>query len=442
MHYPLGPTAVEQLPQPAPKTLAPAVTVRSLPPFDLLSKTFLQSVVNHLSERSGKSVGLIIASKTGRVAQSVHCGWDASRIRTQQRTIAKIARELTLAPVARYSVDATKVHSNSEIKHCGSVFLNELAQSVQTPLYLVPIALKGSLGSAIVYCEVPTTQAANDADFVGSAQHLWCDPVSLNSLTQQLDAWLMVQHCDWTLRAIRAVDWIRSRPRWWLAPLAVLGSGLFAPIPYYPRRECIFEPESKQFLASPIAGRIMSCEVRPGDAVDAGQLLARLDDDQLQRDLATAKAEYDGALKKRDSALATRAAGSAGLADIEMKQAQWRIESIEDHLRRLEIRAKAPGVVVQGDWHRSVGMPVTLGQSLFEVAELESMVAEVRLKATDLGQINVGDEVSVRSDASGPCNLSWQDQSHRTACHCGRQCSRVCCRRGYSRSESQTATQA
>jgi multidrug efflux pump subunit AcrA (membrane-fusion protein) len=46
-------------------------------------------------------------------------------------------------------------------------------------------------------------------------------------------------------------------------------------------------------------------------------------------------------------------------------------------------------------------MPVTLGQNLFEVAELESMTAEVRLNATDLGQISVGDVVSVRSDASG-----------------------------------------
>ena len=148
-------------------------------------------------------------------------------------------------------------------------------------------------------------------------------------------------------------------------------------------------------------GRIASCDVRPGDNVISGQLLAKLDDDQLQRDLAAARADFDGAEKKRDTALATRAAGNAGIADIEMEQARLKIVSLEEQLKRLEIRATKAGVVVQGDWHRSIGMPVTLGQSLFEVAELETMTAEVRLNAYDLEQINVGDEVSVRSDASG-----------------------------------------
>jgi multidrug resistance efflux pump len=129
--------------------------------------------------------------------------------------------------------------------------------------------------------------------------------------------------------------------------------------------------------------------------------MARLDDDQLRRDLATANSEYDGAMKKRDSALATRATGNAELAIIEMNQAKWKIDSIQDQLRRLEIRATSEGIVVQGDWQRNVGMPLTLGQSLFEVAELKSMIAEVRLLSSDLAQINVGDEVSVRSDASG-----------------------------------------
>jgi multidrug resistance efflux pump len=176
---------------------------------------------------------------------------------------------------------------------------------------------------------------------------------------------------------------------------------LLMPVPYYPRRACVFEPETKQFFASPMQGRIVVCSVRPGDSVIAGQLLARLDDDQILRDLATARADLAGASKKRDTALATRASGNAGIADVEMEQAQLRIESLDEQLRRLEIRAIAPGVVVQGDWHGSIGTPVTLGQNLFEVAELEFITAEVRLNASDLGQINVGDEVNVRSDASG-----------------------------------------
>ncbi len=46
-------------------------------------------------------------------------------------------------------------------------------------------------------------------------------------------------------------------------------------------------------------------------------------------------------------------------------------------------------------------MPVTVGQNLFEIAELSSLVAEVHLSAEDLGEIRVGDKVSVRADSSG-----------------------------------------
>jgi biotin carboxyl carrier protein len=401
------------------------VLPQSAPSLDLLSRTFLQSVVNFIAMRSTRSIGVVVVSKTGRVVQSAHSGWDPSLVRTQQKTLARIARECTLQPHMRVSIDAFEIPPQQAPEDQptqpgpetasappaspdspaslppirGSVFLNELAKSLNTPLVLLPVPLDNSSGFAIFFCDA--TQCDTPPSYIASARQLWCDESVMGNIIRHIDAWLVVHRCDWFMRTLATVDWVLSRPRWWLTPIALFAGAMLVPVPYYPKRDCVFEPETKHYLASPVAGRIAGCDVRPGDSVEKGQLLARLDDDQLRRDLATAKAEYDGALKKRDAALATRAAGNAGLADIEMQQAQRRIESIEDHLRRLEIRANAAGVVVQGDWHRNVGMPVTLGQNLFEVAELESMTAEVRLNATDLGQISVGDVVSVRSDASG-----------------------------------------
>jgi multidrug resistance efflux pump len=121
----------------------------------------------------------------------------------------------------------------------------------------------------------------------------------------------------------------------------------------------------------------------------------------MLRDLSTAQAELEGATKKLDTAIAMRTAGEMGVAKVEVRRAQTRIESLQDQLSRLEVRALADGTVVQGDWKRSIGMPVTLGQNLFEIAEMESMTVEVHLNAQDLGQIKVGDKVAVRSDATG-----------------------------------------
>ena len=397
-----------------------AVQASTIPAFDVLSNSFMQSVVNYISGVSGLSIGLLVTSKSGIVVQSVHSGWDASDFRIQGRVLAKIAKESVWRMEPRFSTDAFAggenefgaPHAMDGIsnmavvdapieKVAASICLSELSRIIGTPLFALPFSLKESSGFAVFICEATPCVEDGIAKYFSEASQIWLGKTSLESLVQQLDTWLIVQRCSWFARILRLVESIRSYPRWWMISIGLLCGALLAPVPYFPRRDCVFEPETKQYLSSPIQGRIASCEVRPGDHVNKGQLMARIDDDQLQRDLATAQSEYDGALKKRDSALATRAIGNASLAIIDMNQATRKMESIQDQLRRLEIRATTDGIVVQGDWQRNIGMPLTLGQSLFEVAELETMTAELRLRSFDLAHINVGDEVSVRSDASG-----------------------------------------
>jgi RND family efflux transporter MFP subunit len=178
-------------------------------------------------------------------------------------------------------------------------------------------------------------------------------------------------------------------------------AAMLVPVPYFPKRNCVMEPEARQFIASPIQGRIASCLVQPGDTVEAGQLLATIADDQLQRDLATARAQLESAEQKSNAALSSKTSGNYAQAMLEQEKAALEIESITRQLERLEVRSPVPGVVLYGDLRKSVGMPVTLGQNLFEVAELHSMTAEIQLTASDLEQIHVGDSVTVRSDATG-----------------------------------------
>ena len=384
----------------------------AVPALDVLSGSFLQLAVNYVARSSGLSIALLITSKNGTIVQSAQSGWDASDFRIQSRTLAKIAKESVwrkeprfssdaFACVQRTGVDNPPTQTATEPTVEASVCLNELSQIIGTSLCSIPYALPESSGYAVFLCQATPMKDIGVANYIAQASHLWLGKVSVVNLLKQIDTWLIIRRCSWFAKVVGVTESIRSNSRWWLFPCGLVCAAMFLPVPYYPRRDCVFEPETKQYLSSPIQGRIASCEVRPGDYVEKGQLMARIDDDQLRRDLATAKAEHDSALKKRDSALATRTTGNIALADIEMEQAERRIQSIQDQLRRLEIRATSAGVVVQGDWQRNVGMPLTLGQSLFEVAELESMTAEVRLLASDLAQINVGDDVSIRSDASG-----------------------------------------
>lgn len=393
------------------KKATPPKTSIALPTFDLLSDSFLQSIANHIAGVSGRSIGLAIMSQSGSLIQHAQSGWDASVFRTQGSVLAKVARESVWRKGIRFSsiesaLEAVSPGSVAALEGAGeqietSACLSELASIIGCPVFSLSFALQDSSGFVVFIGSATSANDEGSAPVFSTSSPMWLSQEAMDMLVRMIDTWLIVRRCSWYSRLVAWKEAIRSRPRLWMIPIGIAGIALLAPIPYYPRRECVFEPETKQYLSSPIQGRIASCEVRPGDRVEKGQLMARLDDDQLRRDLATAQAEYDGANKRNDSALATRASGNYALAQIEMNQAKWKIESIEDQLRRLEIRATTAGIVVQGDWHRSIGMPLTLGQSLFEVAELESMTAEVRLLASDLAQINVGDEVSIRSDASG-----------------------------------------
>lgn len=192
----------------------------------------------------------------------------------------------------------------------------------------------------------------------------------------------------------------RRRGQAGLLIVGMLLASLAIPVPYWPQRQCLVEPASKSFVASPIDGRIRAATVRPGDLVKQDQVLAHLDDDQIRWQLSSALAEYETASKKRDTALATRAGGELRLAQLEQERIAVQIESLERQLERLELRSPIDGVVVQGDWFQSDGAPVSRGDMLFEIAATDRMRIEIQLSTDDLARIEVGDEATIRVDSA------------------------------------------
>lgn len=258
----------------------------------------------------------------------------------------------------------------------------------------------------LVIC-VPDKHSANDG--VLPTQEVIAFLVE--SLRKELPPWLEI----WTLcRTGKKTQAWSERATFYRARKGQVGLGiavllcmsLAMPLPYWPQRECVVEPAARRFLASPISGRIMQAQVRPGDVVQTGQSLAKLDDEQLRWDLSAAEADYESASKRRDTALATRAGGEMRLAQLEQERIAIEIESLEKRLADLEIKSPIDGIVVQGDWFRSEGAPVERGDTLFEIAPLDRMQVETHLTTEDLGNVKVGSVATVRVDAAQ--GESWE----------------------------------
>jgi RND family efflux transporter MFP subunit len=201
-------------------------------------------------------------------------------------------------------------------------------------------------------------------------------------------------------RAQRMAGWFTSRRGQLLGLLAVAAlAALAVPSPYHIDCDCQIQPVTRRFVVAPYDGTLEKCLVSPGDVVQAGEILARMDEREIRWELAGLRADQARAEKERDAAMASHRTSSAQLADLEMRRVELQIELLEHRLENLAIRSPIAGMVVAGDLQKAEGAPLTIGQSLFEVAPLERMMIEVLIPEQEIAHTQVGMAVNVTLDA-------------------------------------------
>jgi RND family efflux transporter MFP subunit len=188
-------------------------------------------------------------------------------------------------------------------------------------------------------------------------------------------------------------------------------------------------------LGSRVGGRIEQVHVRIGDHVDAGQPVAKIDDELLARQLrelramlrarraaarssevsaSAAQREFDraqelwqqGATSKQEldtleTELRLREAGSAS-AIAQAEQAQATIAVLEESLADSEIRAPFAGVVARRDV--DPGAFVDAGQSIVRIVAEAPLRVRFRVPEHELGDIHEGlrFELETRMDVAEP----------------------------------------
>ena len=180
---------------------------------------------------------------------------------------------------------------------------------------------------------------------------------------------------------------------------AVLIGMLCVPMPYRVWCDCNVQPVERRFVAAPYEGVLAQSLVRGGDQVAAEQVVARLDGRLLRGELAALQAEFDVAKKRRDLALATGDVAQSQIAKSEMQRHQAKVTILNQRLTNLEVRSPIDGVVVAGDLEKAVGVPLELGQTLFEIAPLSTMVAEIGIPESEAHYVKPGMSVQLKFDS-------------------------------------------
>jgi hypothetical protein len=180
---------------------------------------------------------------------------------------------------------------------------------------------------------------------------------------------------------------------------ALLAAGLWIPVPYDVGLPCELQPDVRRFVAAPHDGEFQKSLVKPGDIVAQGQVLARMEGREVRWELAGVLAEQERAQKSRDVNMAAGKTAAAQIDQLEFQRQEVKRQLLQRRLANLEIKSPVDGIVVAGDLQRSEGVPVSVGQVLYEVAPLGRMTAEAAIGDEEISAVSAGMSVTLRLDS-------------------------------------------
>lgn len=175
-----------------------------------------------------------------------------------------------------------------------------------------------------------------------------------------------------------------------LAALGVLGLVGFlwlATGEYRVAAKTIIEGAVQRAAVAPFRGYLDQAPVRAGDVVQAGQMLATLQDHDLKLDRLKWLAQKEQLTKEYRQAMAERDAAKVEIKAAEIAQAEAQLALAMEKLARTQITAPYAGIVVTGDWTQKLGAPVDEGQTLFELAPLDDYRVVLQVDERDIASI-------------------------------------------------------
>jgi membrane fusion protein (multidrug efflux system) len=164
------------------------------------------------------------------------------------------------------------------------------------------------------------------------------------------------------------------------------------------------EAHDEAVVVAKVGGEVRQIYVEEGDAVKAGQILARLDGDRLRLEVKESEAK----LRKleRDLARFKELSEQGLVAKNELENAQFDLDALRAGYERArlelsytEIRAPIAGVVSAR--HIKVGNTISPNDPTFRVTDLDPLVAYVHIPEKEFRKLAPGQPADVIVDALG-----------------------------------------
>lgn len=164
----------------------------------------------------------------------------------------------------------------------------------------------------------------------------------------------------------------------------------FATDRYTVTSPALVEGTIQRTILAPFDGYVESEHLRAGEIVRAGEVLARLDDQDLNLERVRLVTSRQQRMTEYDRALASHDRAEALIIKTQIDQADAQLALIDEQLSRTALVAPFDGVVVFGDLSQSIGASVERGQELFKIAPLDTYRVILEVHESDIEDIEIG----------------------------------------------------
>jgi len=157
----------------------------------------------------------------------------------------------------------------------------------------------------------------------------------------------------------------------------------------------VLEGKIQRVVAAPISGFLQSAAVRAGDTVRQGELMASLDDAELQLELSKLDGQLQKFRREYREALSGGDLVKVRVISAQIDQADAEMELTRQQLQKINLAAPFDGVVIEGDLSQKLGSPVERGEILFKIAPLEGYRIILKVDESLISYVQAGQKGSL-----------------------------------------------
>jgi RND family efflux transporter MFP subunit len=145
-----------------------------------------------------------------------------------------------------------------------------------------------------------------------------------------------------------------------------------------------------------VAGVVQRVNVREGDVVQRGTVLANLDDSQYRVELAAAQAKYETAISQMDRALASNDGSEAGIERVQADYWGSEVGRARQRLAKTALVAPIDGRVATSRLEDLVGRSLNPGDAFAEVVDTSHAGVDVAIDELDAALVRSGEQAVVK----------------------------------------------